>query len=106
MKSSTSCFPIASVMAENLTGRSSIPKTAGRKARWISLGQLGRFGGGRFQGGTLNGITSKLDYLNGLGVTTLWVGPTFKQRTHFDSYHGYAIQDGNVHVNISTAPFR
>jgi hypothetical protein len=30
MKSSTSCFPIASVMAENLTGRSSIPKTAGR----------------------------------------------------------------------------
>jgi glycosidase len=21
------------------------------------------------------------------------VGPTFKQRTHFDSYHGYAIQD-------------
>jgi alpha amylase-like protein len=49
-------------------------------------------GGGRFQGGTLNGITSKLDYLNGLGVTTLWVGPTFKQRTHFDSYHGYAIQ--------------
>ena len=63
-------------------------------------------GGGRFQGGTLNGITSKLDYLNGLGVTTLWVGPTFKQRTHFDSYHGYAIQDGNVHVNISTAPFR
>jgi hypothetical protein len=50
-------------------------------------------GGGRFQGGTLNGITSKLDYLNGLGVTTLWVGPTFKQRTHSDSYHGYAIQD-------------
>src|SRR5207245_2086568 len=50
-------------------------------------------GGGRFQGGTLSGITSKLDYLNGLGVTTLWVGPTFKQRTHFDSYHGYAIQD-------------
>ena len=50
-------------------------------------------GGDRFQGGTLNGITSKLDYLNGLGVTTLWVGPTFKQRTHFDSYHGYAIQD-------------
>ena len=50
-------------------------------------------GGGRFQGGTLSGITSKLDYLNGLGVTTLWVGPTFKQRTHSDSYHGYAIQD-------------
>src|SRR5262249_47560471 len=50
-------------------------------------------GAGRFQGGTLQGVTSKLDYLQGLGVTTLWIGPTFKQRTHFDSYHGYAIQD-------------
>ena len=50
-------------------------------------------GGGRFQGGNLKGITSKLDYLKNLGVTTLWVGPTFKQRIHDNSYHGYAIQD-------------
>jgi glycosidase len=50
-------------------------------------------GGGRFQGGTIKGITSKLDYLKALGATTLWVGPVWKQRTHFDSYHGYAIQD-------------
>ncbi|MBZ5523218.1 MAG: alpha-amylase [Acidobacteriia bacterium] len=50
-------------------------------------------GGGRFQGGTLKGITSKLVYLRGLGVTTLWIGPVFKNRTHWDSYHGYAIQD-------------
>ncbi|HVT80628.1 MAG TPA: alpha-amylase family glycosyl hydrolase, partial [Phycisphaerae bacterium] len=52
------------------------------------------FGGGdRYQGGTIAGIKSKLAYLKGLGVTTLWVGPVFKQRTHWDSYHGYAIQD-------------
>jgi glycosidase len=50
-------------------------------------------GGGRFQGGTLKGVASKLDYIKALGATTLWVGPVFKQRTHWDSYHGYAIQD-------------
>lgn len=50
-------------------------------------------GGGRFQGGTLKGVTSKLDYIKALGATTLWVGPLLKQRTHWDSYHGYAIQD-------------
>ena len=50
-------------------------------------------GSGRYQGGTIKGITSKLDYLHQLGATTLWVAPVFKQRTHWDSYHGYAIQD-------------
>jgi glycosidase len=50
-------------------------------------------GGERWQGGTLRGITSKLDYLRTLGVTCLWVGPVFKQRRHLDTYHGYAIQD-------------
>jgi glycosidase len=50
-------------------------------------------GGGRFQGGTIKGLTSKLDYIKGLGATTLWIGPVWKQRTHWDSYHGYAIQD-------------
>lgn len=50
-------------------------------------------GGARFQGGTLSGITSKLDYIKNLGATTLWVGPMFKQRLHWNTYHGYAIQD-------------
>jgi len=50
-------------------------------------------GGERWQGGTLRGITSKIGYLKGLGVTCLWVGPVFKQRRHLDTYHGYAIQD-------------
>lgn len=50
-------------------------------------------GAGRFQGGTLAGIQSKLDYLQGLGITTLWVGPVFRQRTEEDTYHGYGIQD-------------
>ena len=50
-------------------------------------------GGERWQGGTLRGIASKLDYVKGLGATCLWIGPVFKQRGHLDTYHGYAIQD-------------
>ncbi len=50
-------------------------------------------GSGRWQGGTIAGIASKLDYLKDLGISTIWVGPVFKQRGHENSYHGYAIQD-------------
>lgn len=50
-------------------------------------------GADRWQGGTLKGIASKLDYLKDLGVSCIWVGPIFKQRGHDNSYHGYAIQD-------------
>ncbi len=50
-------------------------------------------GGTRFQGGTIKGIQSKLDYLKGLGVTTLWVGPVWRQRADLQTYHGYGIQN-------------
>lgn len=50
-------------------------------------------GGDRWQGGTLKGLESKLDYLNQLGVTTIWIGPIFQQRGHLNTYHGYGIQD-------------
>jgi glycosidase len=50
-------------------------------------------GGDRYQGGTIAGIISKLDYLKSLGISTLWVGPVFKQRAHLNTFHGYAIQD-------------
>ena len=50
-------------------------------------------GGDRYQGGTIAGITSKLDYLERLGISTLWIGPVFKQRAHLNTFHGYAIQD-------------
>ncbi len=39
--------------------------------------------------GDLKGITSKLDYLEGLGVDVLWLTP-FQQS---NSYHGYDIRD-------------
>lgn len=49
--------------------------------------------GERYQGGTIRGITGKLEYIRDLGATTLWVSPIFKQRARVDSYHGYAIQN-------------
>lgn len=54
-------------------------------AAWMSAGT-------RFQGGTLRGITSKLPYLQDLGVTALWVGPVWRQRPDLETYHGYGIQ--------------
>lgn len=52
-----------------------------------------RRSGKDYQGGTLRGITSKLDYLRDLGVTALWVGPIWRQRADLDTYHGYGIQN-------------
>jgi len=56
------------------------------KKAWMEAGM-------RFNGGTIKGIESKLDYLQGLGVTGLWLNPLFKQRRDLHTYHGYAIQD-------------
>ena len=41
---------------------------ASDRRAWMDAGKV-------FQGGTLKGVESKLDYLAGLGVTTLWIGP-------------------------------
>ncbi len=49
--------------------------------------------GNHFNGGTLRGIQTKLDYLQGLGVTTLWLNPPWKQRADLQTYHGYGIQN-------------
>lgn len=44
------------------------------------------------KGGDIEGIISKLDYLNELGVTTLWITPMLKNNMWM-SYHGYAATD-------------
>mgnify|MGYP001030514489 FL=1 len=47
-----------------------------------------------FQGGNLKGITRRLDYIQGLGCTAIWLSPIFKNRREFDdTYHGYGIQN-------------
>ncbi|HYQ71416.1 MAG TPA: alpha-amylase family glycosyl hydrolase, partial [Gammaproteobacteria bacterium] len=64
--------------------------TSGEAWRWD---RWARSGAGRWQGGTLQGVKSRLPYLKRLGVTTLWLSPVFRQRAHLDTYHGYGIQD-------------
>jgi glycosidase len=44
-------------------------------------------------GGDIKGITDHLDYLVGLGVTTLWINPLLENNMPKQSYHGYAITD-------------
>jgi glycosidase/predicted alpha/beta superfamily hydrolase len=49
-----------------------------------------------FHGGDFAGLTAKLDYLKGLGVTAVWVTPPFKNKPVQQGtagYHGYWITD-------------
>lgn len=50
---------------------------------------------GKYQrhGGDLLGIEQKLDYLQRLGVTTLWLNPVETNDQPHESYHGYAATD-------------
>ncbi|HTF97141.1 MAG TPA: alpha-amylase family glycosyl hydrolase [Cellvibrio sp.] len=50
-------------------------------------------GGERWQGGNLKGVAARLNYLQALGITCIWLSPVFKQRGHMNSFHGYGIQD-------------
>ena len=57
--------------------------------RWDRWAESGAH---RWQGGTIKGVQSKLDYLDELGVSAIWLSPVFKQRGHLDTFHGYGIQ--------------
>lgn len=55
---------------------------------------------GFYQGGDLAGLRSKLDYIEGLGTTAIWLTPSFKNRpvqgtgtSASAGYHGYWITD-------------
>lgn len=55
---------------------------------------------GFYQGGDLKGLTKRLDYIKGLGTTSIWMAPIFKNRpvqgtgTNASAgYHGYWITD-------------
>jgi glycosidase len=57
-------------------------------------GEFQRQEAGTFQGGTIEGITRRLDYIRGLGCTTLWITPPIKNRLEDPTtFHGYGIQD-------------
>lgn len=46
----------------------------------------------RYQGGDIQGIINKMDYIKSLGVSTIWLTPVFDNQTDFvnsSGYHGY-----------------
>ncbi len=45
-----------------------------------------------FHGGDLDGLIERLDWLQGLGIDTLWLSPLFAMRT--EKYHGYGAFHG------------
>jgi glycosidase len=50
----------------------------------------------RYQGGDWRGLMENLDYVQTLGVTTLWISPVVKNvetDANVDAYHGYWAQD-------------
>ncbi|MDR7115900.1 alpha-amylase family glycosyl hydrolase [Caulobacter sp. BE254] len=55
---------------------------------------------GFYHGGDLAGLTARLDYIQGLGATTIWLGPIFWNKVvqgppgqESAGYHGYWITD-------------
>jgi glycosidase len=55
---------------------------------------------GFYHGGDLAGLTARLDYIQGLGATTIWLGPIFRNKPvqgpvghQSAGYHGYSITD-------------
>ena len=51
---------------------------------------------GYYHGGDLKGLIARLDYLKGMGITAIWMGPIFKNKpVQGDSagYHGYWTTD-------------
>src|SRR6202521_1794834 len=53
-----------------------------------------------YHGGDLKGLISRLDYIQGLGATAVWVAPVFRNKTvqgaagaESAGYHGYWITD-------------
>ncbi len=70
-----------------VNGDPSIDEVAGLKDGLDRAYEYGR------HGGDLAGISSKLDYLEDLGVTALWLNPILENDMPESSYHGYATTD-------------
>lgn len=47
-------------------------------------------------GGDIQGIIDRLDYLQDLGITAIWVMPVLESDQPYESYHGYAPTDHYV----------
>ena len=63
---------------------------------------------GFYHGGDLKGLTKRLDYIQGLGATAVWLAPVFKNKPvqgppgqESAGYHGYWITDFTRSIRIS-----
>jgi len=56
-----------------------------------ALPNLGPSNGGQAHGGDFKGIEKKLDYIQSLGATAIWISPILKNAN--GDYHGYAATD-------------
>jgi glycosidase len=66
---------------------------AGNAIQTDTEAAIWREAGAHWVGGTLQGLASKIGYLQRLGVTALWISPVFRQVPYQDTYHGYGIQN-------------
>jgi alpha-amylase len=58
--------------------------------------RIDRFAPAKYHGGDWRGIEDRLDYIQGLGVTAIWISPIVKNvetDAGVDGYHGYWQQD-------------
>jgi glycosidase len=46
-----------------------------------------------WHGGDIRGVIDHLDYLQSLGITTVWITPAYANENEPDSYHGYGATD-------------
>ena len=61
-------------------------------------GEFDPASGAKFSGGDLRGIAQRLDYIEGLGATALWITPPvlnqwWNPRANYGGYHGYWARD-------------
>ncbi len=69
---------------------------ANDKKRALSHGGFDKTNKGMFHGGDIKGLTAKLDYLDNMGITAIWLTPVLRNMAvQADSagYHGYWILD-------------
>ena len=69
---------------------------------------------GYYHGGDITGLHDRLDYLESLGVTAIWVGPIYQNRTvqpdssnlygYSSGYHGYWPSPDNIDYSDLDSP--
>ncbi|QIM20094.1 hypothetical protein G7075_01275 [Phycicoccus sp. HDW14] len=87
------------VMADRFANGSRANDTGGLTGGPLTTG-LDPTNKGFYHGGDLKGLTSKLDYIKGMGTTAIWLTPSFtnkpvqgKPGEESAGYHGYWITD-------------